>query len=250
LSKDKKSNGRGKVTSYGPVDHEKAFRLWMEHRNFSEVARHDDMPSRQVIHQWSKDEYSCSCPWHGYDKLVEQIQQKILREKVDAKIDNSELSSVEDDLRRDIAKFSELIKHETFKLDFLKHWGKLVVDTIGQSFKQEKEDRADYKAGKIKKSQIRVSQFRPKNIKEAIALASFIFTQERAIQGLPLPEEIMDRVPGATQTTHNTFNLKIQNIQEDELLTLLSNSVKLTDRKAEEKRVNNILDFALKGNRG
>ncbi len=245
----KKSSGKIKGTKYTTADHERAFRIWMQNPNFSEVARHDNMPSRQIIHQWSKEDHSCSCPWHGWEALGKEVHQQVLKERAAKKIDDNQLASVEDSFVKELAKFEELIKGESIKLSFLKSWAKLVMATISQSMQDETEDRAKVKAGKLKASDVRVSQFRPKNIKEAIALSNFIFTQERAIQGLPLPTEIMDRVPGAKSESNNIFNLKINNIQEDELLTLLSNSVKLADKKAEESRVNNILKFALTGDR-
>lgn len=58
---------------YSKLDHKKAFIIWMNGKSKRRLGKMEQFPSRRQIIEWSKDSYSCQCPFHGWDELKRDI---------------------------------------------------------------------------------------------------------------------------------------------------------------------------------
>jgi len=238
--------GKRGANAYGPEDHKRAFFLWKKHNHsMMAVSKEEGMPARQTLYKWSKKFPECTCQWHDWDELVSDISRQVKAEEYDAKYGETALTAQEQEFQEALEEFMEIVKGETVTLKFLKQMANLVMETIIRDIKKEKEDALRADRGEIDKKKLKASAFRPKTLKEAIALMDFVLKQQRIIQNISIPPEVLEGravVRPADEDNQSNLNLKV-NLQDDELLGLLGGMYKMMDRKTEEKNIDNLLSF-------
>lgn len=62
--------------AYTKSSHKKAFLLWYNGWSKRKIGKQPQLPSRRQIIEWSKENYSCDCPYHGWPSLKTMIDQQ------------------------------------------------------------------------------------------------------------------------------------------------------------------------------
>ncbi len=196
---------------YTAADHQKAFEIWYESRNWTAAARVLKC-NWETIKRWSDLSFKCSfsCPWHGYDDLMEQrdrahqariklIEQgnydpvahdTAIRDAVagptqggELQVTDKSVSAALDFVRTDI----ERIQHWELL------WSKVFFDATGQVTSWR-----EFKAGREADLEMK------ERLRGALRTGLHATSLEQAVKMLKIIQDQIDKLQGASHREHTT----------------------------------------------